>query len=175
MAVAVANKAGNGKPNPKHNIEAIRQAFYERIAKRDMRPLWKVMDSIVTKEPASRCQPAVWHFDEVKSLVMESGHLITAEEAKRRVLILENPTLRGESRVTNTLFAGIQMILPGEVAPLRPSASCSRGRVPIRRWKVKRLSCRPVISSSPRTGRRTITAIRPRSRCSGSMSSTFRR
>src|SRR6478735_375973 len=48
---------------------------------------------------------------------MESGGLITAREAERRVLILENPGLRGESRATNTLFAGIQMILPGEVAP----------------------------------------------------------
>jgi gentisate 1,2-dioxygenase len=48
---------------------------------------------------------------------MESGGLITAEEAKRRVLILENPSMPGESKATNTLFAGIQMIMPGEVAP----------------------------------------------------------
>ena len=33
------------------------------------------------------------------------------------MLILENPGMRGESRATNTLFAGVQMILPGEVAP----------------------------------------------------------
>ena len=33
------------------------------------------------------------------------------------MLILENPAMRGESKATNTLFAGIQMILPGEVAP----------------------------------------------------------
>src|SRR5246127_1551571 len=101
MAVAATRKAGNGKPSAKHNIEAVRQAYYDRIAKYDMRPLWKVMDSIVTREPASRCLPAVWHFNDVKALVMESGNLITAEEAKRRVLILENPALRGESRVTN--------------------------------------------------------------------------
>src|SRR5215475_4656118 len=53
----------------------------------------------------------------IKRLVMESGALITAEEAERRVLILENPGMRGESKATNTLFAGVQMILPGEVAP----------------------------------------------------------
>ena len=57
----------------------------------------------------------------------KSGGLITAEEAERRVLILENPALHGESRVTNTLFAGIQMILPGEVAPAhRHAASAIR-------------------------------------------------
>ena len=75
------------------------------------------MNSVVTKEPVTRCQPHVWHYDDVKSLVMESGGLITAEEAKRRVLVLENPAMHGESKATNTLFAGIQMILPGEVAP----------------------------------------------------------
>src|ERR1044072_4791041 len=48
---------------------------------------------------------------------MESGGLITAEEAERRVLILENPAMPGHSRATNTLFAGVQMILPGEVSP----------------------------------------------------------
>ncbi len=123
MAVAAAKKTTNGKPSPKHNIEAMREAFYERIAKKDMAPLWKVMKSVVTKEPVSRCQPHVWHYDDVKSLVMESGGLITAEEAERRVLILENPALHGESRVTNTLFAGIQMIMPGEVAPAHRHAS----------------------------------------------------
>jgi gentisate 1,2-dioxygenase len=48
---------------------------------------------------------------------MEAGGLITAKEAERRVLVLENPGLKGQSRVTTSLFAGIQMVLPGEVAP----------------------------------------------------------
>src|SRR6202167_3247855 len=124
MPVAAAKKS-NGKPSPKHNIEAVRQAYYERIAKHDLKPLWKVMNSIVTKEPVTRCQPVVWHFDDVKALVMESGGLISAEEAERRVLILENPALKGESRATNTLFAGIQMILPGEVAPAHRHVSAA--------------------------------------------------
>src|ERR1700688_43746 len=117
MAVATAKRTTNGKPGPKHNIETVREAYYERIAKRDMAPLWKVMNSVVTKEPVTRAAPVIWHYNDVKALVMESGGIITAEEAKRRVLILENPAMPGESKATNTLFAGIQMILPGEVAP----------------------------------------------------------
>ena len=117
MAVATAKKTTNGKPGPKHNIEAARQDFYDRIAKKDMAPLWKVMNSVVTKEPVTHCAPVVWHYDDVKTLVLESGGLITAEEAQRRVLILENPAMQGQSKATNTMFAGIQMILPGEVAP----------------------------------------------------------
>src|SRR6202165_4137309 len=105
------------QPGPKPNIEAVRQEYYDRIAKHNMTPLWKVMKNVVTKEPVTRCAPVIWHFDDIKRLVLESGGLITAEEAERRVLILENPAMPGESRATNTLFAGVQMILPGEVAP----------------------------------------------------------
>jgi gentisate 1,2-dioxygenase len=48
---------------------------------------------------------------------MEACELVTAAEAERRVLILENPALRGRSRVADSLFAGLQIIRPGEVAP----------------------------------------------------------
>ncbi|CAD7837607.1 MAG: Gentisate 1,2-dioxygenase (EC 1.13.11.4) [Olavius algarvensis Gamma 3 endosymbiont] len=49
--------------------------------------------------------------------MLEAGELITAKEAERRVLILENPGLRGASRITTSLYAGLQLVLPGEVAP----------------------------------------------------------
>src|ERR1700680_4135536 len=118
MTSATASRRAEAKaPGPKTNIKAIRERYYQRIAKHDMTPLWKVMKNVVTKEPVTRAAPVIWHFDDIKRLVMESGGLITAEEAERRVLILENPALRGESKATNTLFAGVQMILPGEVAP----------------------------------------------------------
>ncbi len=123
MAVATAKTPANGQPDRKHNIDAMRQDYYARIAKLGMTPLWTVMSSLIPDEPVTRCAPAVWHFDDVKSLVMELAGLISAEEAKRRVLILENPSLPGEARVTNTLFAGIQMIMPGEIAPAHRHAS----------------------------------------------------
>ena len=96
MAVATAKGANANKPDRTHNIEAMRQDYYARIDRHGMKPLWTVMSSLIHDEPQSRCVPAVWHFDDVKALVMESGALISAEEAKRRVLILENPALRGE-------------------------------------------------------------------------------
>ncbi len=93
-----------------------RAAFYDKISQRDMTPLWEVLRNLVTKEPVTACVPAIWHFDEVKPFVVEAGGLVTAEEAERRVLVLENPALRGQSRITNTLYAGLQLILPGEIA-----------------------------------------------------------
>lgn len=35
----------------------------------------------------------------------------------RRVLIPENPALRGQSCITRSLSAGLRVILPGKVAP----------------------------------------------------------
>jgi gentisate 1,2-dioxygenase len=111
-------KPSNGKrPDSKHNITGARQAYYDKISRHDMVPLWEVIKDHVTREPRTQCAPALWRFKDAKQLVLEAGDVITAEEAERRVLVLENPKLRGQAKATNTLFAGIQLILPGEVAP----------------------------------------------------------
>jgi gentisate 1,2-dioxygenase len=47
---------------------------------------------------------------------MRAAELITTKEAERRVLMLENPGLRGTTFATTTLYAGLQVILPGEIA-----------------------------------------------------------
>src|ERR1700724_3380472 len=73
MAVATAKKTTDGKPDAKHNLEAMREAYYERIAKYDMAPLWKVMKSVVTKEPVTHVAPAMWRFADVKALVLGAG------------------------------------------------------------------------------------------------------
>ncbi|MBI3993815.1 MAG: gentisate 1,2-dioxygenase [Candidatus Lambdaproteobacteria bacterium] len=94
-----------------------RQAFYERIDKHELAPLWEVFRELITPEPRSPCLPHVWAYDAVRPFLMESGELISAKEAERRVLVLENPGMRGASCVTRSLYAGIQLVLPGEVAP----------------------------------------------------------
>ncbi len=96
---------------------ARRNDYYRRLDPLSMAPLWEVLGDLVTPAPASRCRPACWRYGDVRSLLLESGGLITAREAERRVLVLENPGLRGESRVTTSLYAGLQLILPGEAAP----------------------------------------------------------
>ena len=96
---------------------AERTAFYDELAPKHMAPLWEVLRALITREPATPCVPVIWHYDEVRPYLMRSGALITAKEAERRVLILENPALAGKASVTHTLYAGLQLILPGEVAP----------------------------------------------------------
>jgi gentisate 1,2-dioxygenase len=94
-----------------------RQAFYERIGRQNLAPLWLSLSSLVTREPGSGCQPAAWSFAGIRAAMIEAGGLITAKEAERRVLVLENPGLRGQSKITTDLYAGVQLVLPGEVAP----------------------------------------------------------
>jgi gentisate 1,2-dioxygenase len=94
-----------------------RRAFYDRIDKQNMTALWTVMGALMTPEPKSGCQPALWRFGEIRKAMLEAGKLITAKEAERRVLVLENPGLRGQSRITTSLYAGVQLVMPHEVAP----------------------------------------------------------
>jgi len=94
-----------------------RRAFYDKIDKDNMTALWTVMGALITPEPRSACVPALWRFDAIRTAMLEAGRLITAKEAERRVLVLENPGLRGQSKVTTDLYAGVQLVLPGEIAP----------------------------------------------------------
>ena len=94
-----------------------REAFYRKIDGDSMTALWTVMSDLITPEPKSPCRPHLWRFDTIRDRMMEAGKLITAKEAERRVLVLENPGLRGQSKITTSLFAGVQMVIPGDIAP----------------------------------------------------------
>lgn len=95
-----------------------RQAFYDKIGEHSLAPLWERLHSMVTRQPVTPALPAKWDYDAVvRPFLMQAGGLITAKEAERRVLILENPGLRGQSKITTDLYAGVQLVLPGEVAP----------------------------------------------------------
>src|SRR6478672_12283694 len=95
-----------------------RQAFYDRIGEHSLAPLWERLHAMVTRAPTTPALPTKWDYDNVvRPFLMQAGGLITAKEAERRVLILENPGLHGQTSITHSLFAGLQLIMPGEVAP----------------------------------------------------------
>ncbi|HEY7759209.1 MAG TPA: gentisate 1,2-dioxygenase [Burkholderiales bacterium] len=102
---------------PATDPRAAREAYYRRIAEQHLTPLWEVLAALVPEQPQSPCVPAIWRYDALRPWLMESGRLISAQEAVRRVLILENPGMPGSSAITQSLYAGLQLILPGEVAP----------------------------------------------------------
>ncbi|MEM7250116.1 MAG: gentisate 1,2-dioxygenase [Pseudomonadota bacterium] len=94
-----------------------REAYYRRIGAHHLTPLWEVMSSLITPTPSSACVAHRWHYDGIRDHLLEAGRLITAREAERRVLVLENPGLAGTSQITTSLYGGLQLVLPGEVAP----------------------------------------------------------
>jgi gentisate 1,2-dioxygenase len=101
------------------------QALYADMAPQHLFPLWEVLHALVTPTPASPAQPHLWRYDTARAHLLRAGGLITAEQAERRVLILENPGLPGSSAVTTSLYAGLQLILPGEVAPCHRHTQCA--------------------------------------------------
>jgi gentisate 1,2-dioxygenase len=94
-----------------------RQDFYDRIDQYSLAPIWKVLKGLIPGEPTPQMVPHVWDFAQVSRFLVESGSLVTAAEAERRVLALENPALRGKSLITDVLFGGLQLIMPHEIAP----------------------------------------------------------
>ena len=97
--------------------ESLRQQLYQDMSPLHLTPLWEVLHALVPSQPLSPCVSALWKYEQVRPFLMRAGDAITAEEAVRRVLILENPALKGQSSITQSLYAGLQLILPGEVAP----------------------------------------------------------
>jgi gentisate 1,2-dioxygenase len=49
-------------------------------------------------------------------VLLEAGRVVSTADAERRVLVLENPGTAGAHLATDALYAGLQLILPGEFA-----------------------------------------------------------
>jgi gentisate 1,2-dioxygenase len=65
-------------------------------------------------EPHSAAKPHIWRWRELRAEALEMGENV--HDRERRVLRLGNPSLAPRTATTNTLFAGIQVVMPGEVA-----------------------------------------------------------
>ncbi|KKC23926.1 cupin domain-containing protein [Sphingomonas sp. SRS2] len=97
--------------------QADREEFQADLAADNLQPLWDIVGRIAARAPSRGGVPIHWPWGGLRDHAMRAGNLITAEEAERRVLVLENPSFAGEGRATSSLYAGIQLILPGEIAP----------------------------------------------------------
>ncbi len=93
------------------------KSLYAEMQPHSLYPLWEVMKGLVTPTPRSPARVHRWSYREARDYLLRAGDLISAEQAERRVLIMENPGLPGSSCATSSLYAGLQLILPGEIAP----------------------------------------------------------
>ena len=101
------------------------KALYAEMQPNSLYPLWEVLGALVTPQPRSPARVHRWRYAEARDYLLRAGDLISAAQAERRVLIMENPGLPGSSCATSSLYAGLQLILPGEVAPCHRHAQCA--------------------------------------------------
>lgn len=92
------------------------QQLLESLKPHNVEPLWTVMSAMVPPTPKPKASPYLWNYKDLKPLLIEAGEKVSADEAERRVLMLINPSLKAP-QTTDTLYAGLQLIKPGETAP----------------------------------------------------------
>lgn len=89
---------------------------YQEISALGAEPLWRYYGDLFSAEPSSAAVPYVWRYDALRPYMLEFSRTLSLEEAERRVLMLINPGMRNPPATVNSLFAGIQVIMPGETA-----------------------------------------------------------
>jgi gentisate 1,2-dioxygenase len=92
------------------------QRFVDTLSPLHVYPLWE-QKGLLIRKPTTQAVPYLWPYAPIRERLLEAGRLISAEDAERRVLILKNPGLDGKPAATARLYAGLQLVLPNEVAP----------------------------------------------------------
>ena len=99
------------------------EAFYRDLDALHGRALWQVGGP--SKKPAS--VPYLWRYRDYRPLLVRAADIVPMELAARRVLIMANPGILSDWQASNTLFANLQIIKPGEIAQAhRHTASALR-------------------------------------------------
>src|SRR5256884_6532881 len=92
-------------------------AYSEALDALSLGPLWTALQVLLPNERVTSAVPHRWRWRDLRPLLLEAARLVPIAEAERRVLVLRNPGLGGADAVPSTLFAGLQIILPGQAAP----------------------------------------------------------
>lgn len=93
--------------------------YVKALADMSVTPLWPSLRTVLPYgKPSRATRPFQWRYTDLRSYLLRAGELTPIEKAERRVLALANPGLGLERMMaTPTIYLGLQLILPGEVAP----------------------------------------------------------
>ena len=97
--------------------DALPVPYSQALESLSLGPLWTALHVLLPHQRVTAAVPHRWSWRDVRPLLHDAARLVPLEQAERRVLVLENPGLKGSYAVTSTLYAGLQVILPGEAAP----------------------------------------------------------
>jgi gentisate 1,2-dioxygenase len=101
-------------PNPQPGVHT--DTAYDDMDAMSVGPLWRHLDNLFPAQPPARAVPFHWNYRRLRPYMLHFADALSIEEAQRRVLMLINPGMRDTSATATGLYAGIQIILPGEQA-----------------------------------------------------------
>jgi gentisate 1,2-dioxygenase len=91
--------------------------LYEMLDAQHISPLWGQLASATPQSPVVESVPHIWRWRDVAPTLAGAGEIVTPQEAERRVLMLINPGYTAKTlRTVGLLYAGLQLIRPGETA-----------------------------------------------------------
>ncbi len=109
-------------------LEELPRDFRDAMRAAAVSPLWPAMRNLLPRDrPVPATRSGHWRYASLRPLLLRAGELTPVEKAERRVLVLEDPG-RGPGAMcaTPAIYAGLQLLLPGETAPAHrhtPSAA----------------------------------------------------
>ena len=98
--------------NPSGSDMEAMDLLLQEVRDRNAMPLWEV--NAQRGRPTVR--PFLWRYDDYRDLLYRAADLVPMELAERRVFVFSNPGIERHA-ATSTLYANLQIIKPGEVAP----------------------------------------------------------
>ncbi|MBA4537494.1 cupin domain-containing protein [Bacillus aquiflavi] len=99
------------------------QDFTKEIQQYHLGPLWEAIPELMNRTPKPQAQAYLWKGELLNKKLMEASEIFTPERGgERRAIYFQNPGLTyrqpwGWASTTQTLYAAVQLLLPGEVAP----------------------------------------------------------
>lgn len=97
--------------------------FTKDIQQYHLGPLWEAIPDLMHQKPEPQAQAYLWKGELLQKKLMEAAEIFTPERGgERRAIYFQNPGLLnrqpwGWASATQTLYAAVQLLLPGEVAP----------------------------------------------------------
>ncbi|WP_405970574.1 cupin domain-containing protein [Streptomyces sp. NBC_00988] len=92
--------------------------LYDDFAQHGLIPLWTQREDLMPLRPTPKAVPHVWHWGDLYPLAARAGALVpVGRGGERRAIAVSNPGLPGLPYATPTLWAAIQYLGPGEIAP----------------------------------------------------------
>lgn len=90
------------------------EAYYRELEGEELGALWTVANEIEPWYPQPKSVPTLWKWRRIEPFVRRAPHLVSAEKAARRVVMLVNPGRKEWSAAAGLLYTGVQIMNPGE-------------------------------------------------------------